>query len=77
MFSLDPMDHPTDLTILKEWLLNRGLQVELREHKCYTEARDFSPVLARMAGTDQIIVSSEWGSISVIRGCVSFVIVNI
>lgn len=68
----DPMKYPTDLTILKAWLLNRGLTVEMQEHKMYTEGCEFSPTLARLAGTDHIITESDFGVISVIRGFASF-----
>ena len=66
------MQYPTDLYVLKEWLANRCIEVELNEHELYTGALEFSPVMARISGTDHLIASSARGKISIIRGMVSF-----
>ena len=70
--SLDPMQYPTDLHVLNEWLKNRSVEVELKEHPAYTGGVAVFPVMARLAGTDQLTISSEMGKISVIRGMASF-----
>lgn len=70
--SMDPMHYPTDLHVLKAWLVNRCIDVELKEHKLYTLSLEFSPVFARLVGTDHLIASSDQGKISVIRGMASF-----
>ena len=69
---LDPMRFSTDLYVLTEWLKNRSIKVKLREHPVYTEGLMFSPVLARITGTNQLLASSPKGEISVIRGMTSF-----
>jgi len=65
----------TDLYILKAWLENRKLDVELREHPAMRELIELpqlSTILGSLCGPHQLIVTSEKGQISVIRGQVSF-----
>ncbi len=57
--SMDPMQYPTDLHVLKAWLANRCIDVEMKEHKLYTGALEFSPVFARIAGTDHLIAALD------------------
>lgn len=66
--SCDPMDYPTDLYEIRDWLVDHGINVEIREHTAYTELRDVRPVIARVAGTDHLFAFSPRGKISIIRG---------
>ncbi len=68
----DPMWFATDLHVLTEWLKNRSIEVTLRDHPAYTEGMSFSPVMARITGTNQLLASSSKGKISIIRGMTSF-----
>jgi len=48
--SIDPMQYPTNLDVLKEYLEAQNLDAKLREHKIYSSMRDVSPIMARIAG---------------------------
>lgn len=70
---------PTDLHILNAWLINRKIDVELKEHLAYKELKkaidegaDIPAEVLETIGPHQLIASSDKGKISVIRGRASF-----
>lgn len=62
-----------DLYILKAWLEAKDVNVKMQDHPLYSTAIEHGLVgMTQLAGPNQLIVSSEKGKISIIRGECSF-----